>query len=46
MPDQLMFMENMQYFYESSDRVRQRGKEEHTVEEIQLEDLIVDGSED
>jgi len=45
-PDQLTFMENVQYFYESSDRVAQRRKGDHTIESIEPEELIVDENEE
>ena len=45
-PEQLKFMENVQYFYESSDRVRQRRDEGHAVGEVQVEDLMVDEDEE
>ena len=45
-PEQLKFMENVQYFYESSDRVRQRRNDGHAVGEVQVEDLMVDEDEE
>ena len=45
-PDQLAFMENVQYFYESSDRISQWRKDEHAIEAVELKDLFVDESEE
>jgi hypothetical protein len=46
-PDQLRFMKNAQYYYESSDRVRQQRKDKHNVvQPIEVENLIQEEDEE
>jgi len=44
--DQLTFMKNVQYFYESSDRVRQHKKDGQPIEAVGAEDIVFDDSDE
>jgi hypothetical protein len=44
--DQLTFIKNVQYFYESSDRVQQHKKDGQPIEAVRAEDMVLDDSDE